>query len=196
MNPRVALVVGAGSPLGQQVARGLAAEGFRVALNDLLPNHIEPLALELGERVIAYPTDLSRKLSLQTTLQSILETWRRIDVLVFIATTQPLTSLLDMDEWDWHRALDLNLTAAFLCMQSVGRVMRELGGGTLINVLPLEAKGSAVYAAAAAGLAALSESVAGEFAAHHIQVHSLVGDRANARSVIQLCIGETATKTK
>src|SRR3972149_12200615 len=85
MEARVALIVGAGSPFGQQVARNLAAAGLRVALNDLLPNHIEALAAELnaaGGQAAAYPTDLSRKLGLQTLLQAILETWEGIDGLV------------------------------------------------------------------------------------------------------------------
>lgn len=166
----VALVVGAGSTLGQAVARVLAAKGFRVALNDLLPNHIEALAAKLGEHTAAYPADLSRKLALQTMLQEILERWQRIDLLVFIPTTRPTTPLLDLDEWDWHRALDLNLTTAFLCMQSVGRVMRELGGGTMVNMLPTEWKDSTLFAAAVSGLAALTEGAAKEFAAHGIRV--------------------------
>jgi NAD(P)-dependent dehydrogenase (short-subunit alcohol dehydrogenase family) len=170
MSNSVALIVGAGSSLGQQVARSLAAAGFRVALNDLLPNHIEPLDAELGEQAIAYPIDPSRKLGVQTMLQSILETWQRIDVLVFIPTVQPTTPLLDLDEWDWHRSLDLNLTAAFLCMQSVGRVMRELGTGSIISILPPGDSRSPVYQAAAAALDALTKAVADEFAGYGISV--------------------------
>ncbi|MEX2160659.1 MAG: SDR family NAD(P)-dependent oxidoreductase [Anaerolineales bacterium] len=191
---KVALIVGAGSSLGQQIARGLARAGLRVALNDLLPNHIESLATDLGEQAAAYPIDPSRKLGLQTMLQSILETWQRIDVLVFIPTAQSTTPLLDLDEWDWHRSLDLNLTTAFLCMQSVGRVMRELGGGIIVNVLPEGTGASAVYTAAASGLAALSEAAAAEFSAHNIQVHFLAGAPANLLSILQLCAAETETK--
>jgi NAD(P)-dependent dehydrogenase (short-subunit alcohol dehydrogenase family) len=40
-----------------------------------------------------------------------------------------------MDEWDWHRVLDVNLTGAFLMTQSVGRVMRDQGSGVIINLL-------------------------------------------------------------
>src|SRR3972149_1572881 len=135
---RVALIVGAGTELGQAVARQLATNGVRVALNDLLPDRVELIAKEIqttGGEAIVYAADLSRKLALQTVLQNILEGWARIDILIFIAFSQPADALLDIDEWDWHRSVDLNLTAAFLCMQSVGRVMRELGGGGIINML-------------------------------------------------------------
>jgi NAD(P)-dependent dehydrogenase (short-subunit alcohol dehydrogenase family) len=184
---KVALIVGAGSAPGQQAARALAGAGFRVALNDQMPNRIEALAAELGAKAAAYPIDVSRKLALQTMLQSILEEWARIDVLVFVPTTAPETPLLDMDEWDWHRTIDSNLTAAFLAMQSVGRIMRQLGSGAIINILELEYSPSPVFRAAVTGLQALSEAAKGEFAAHNIQVHCLSAE--NATSILDLVSG-------
>lgn len=177
---KVALIVGAGSAAGQQAARTLHAAGFCVALNDQLPNHIEALAAELGERSAAYPGDVSRKLALQTMLQNILEDWARIDILVFVPTVAPETPLLDLDEWDWHRTIDSNLTAAFLAMQSVGRIMRQLGGGAIINILKLEYSPSPVFQAAASGLQALSEAAKREFAAHNIHVHCLSTERVDS----------------
>lgn len=162
-NERVALVVGAGSPLGESIAKQLAAAGWRVALNDLLPTRIEPTAATIGAQAAAFSNDLTRKLALQTMLQSILEKWERIDALIFIASVQPTTPVLDMDEWDWHRAIDANLTAAFLCMQSVGRTMRALGSGVVINIATAS-NGSAAFEAAAAGLAALGKAAQAEFA--------------------------------
>ena len=200
MTERVVLIIGAGSTTGAEIARGLATRGLQLALNDLLPTHIEPLAAEIaagGGLAAAFPADVSRKLSLQTMLQEVLEKFARIDILIFIAHVRPPDVILDMDEWDWHRTIDLNLTAAFLCMQSVGRVMRELGGGVIVNVLdapspptslvaakaarsgqalsPQSRRGekpsaSAVYAVAAAGVEALGRVAEEEFAAHGIRV--------------------------
>lgn len=186
MTERVALIAGAGSELGQQLARWLAAAGWRVALNDLLPTRIEPLAQHIraaGGEAAAHSADLTRKLALQTMLQAVLEAWGRVDALVFIAGVQPPGSLLDLDEWDWHRALDATLTAGFLSTQSTGRVMRELGGGTIVHIAEA-GEGSAVYAAAAAGLQALSASAAAELAAHNIGVHWV--EQASANEVIAL----------
>jgi NAD(P)-dependent dehydrogenase (short-subunit alcohol dehydrogenase family) len=172
---RVTLIIGAGTPTGAEIARGLVGNGVQVALNDLLPTRIEPLAAEItagGGQATAFPADVSRKLSLQTMLQDVLEKLARIDILVFIANVQPADVILDMDEWDWHRTIDLNLTAAFLCMQSVGRVMRELGGGIIVNVLSPTSGISAAYEVAVAGLEALSRAAGEEFAAHGISVHT------------------------
>jgi 3-oxoacyl-[acyl-carrier protein] reductase len=195
MDPKTALVVGAGSAIGQRAARSLAKAKMRLALNDLLPNHIESLAAELnvaGSQAVAFPADLSRKLGLQTMLQALLETWERIDVLVFIPTVQPGTLLLDLDEWDWHRAVDLDLSAAFLCMQSVGRIMREVGGGVIINVVPQSDIVSPVYAAAAAGLAALSQTCAAEFAAHNIRVHAIAAEQVDEQHLLKLCLQDNS----
>jgi len=196
---RVALVIGAGTELGQAVARQLAFNGIRVALNDLLPDRVELVAKEIqtaGGEAIAHATDLSRKLALQTLLQSILEAWERIDILIFIASVQPTDSLLDMDEWDWHRSVDLNLTAAFLCMQSVGRVMRDLGGGTVINILAgTQNHSSAAYQAAAAGLAALSDAAEQELGQYHIRVYALNASETLAPEIVQLCLSPELAKT-
>ncbi|MEX1071139.1 MAG: SDR family NAD(P)-dependent oxidoreductase [Anaerolineales bacterium] len=187
MNERVALVVGAGSPAGQQIARELSSRGFHVALNDQLPDRIEKLASELGSMAITHAADLSRKLSLQTMLQTILEKWGRIDALIFVASIQPTDAILDMDEWDWHRTIDLNLTAAFLCMQSVGRIMRELGGGVIVNVLVGSSNTeSPVYEAAATGLRALGDSVQPEFAKNNISLQTLNADEDLITKIAEL----------
>jgi len=193
-NPSVALLIGAGSAIGAEITRELASRGVRLALNDLLPTRIEPLAAEIaasGGQASAFPADVSRKLSLQTMLQEVLEKFEHINILVFIANVQPPDAILDMDEWDWHRTIDLNLTAAFLCMQSVGRVMRELGGGVIVNVIAKDVQRpthssqqatpqgrlsnvkkpeSSAYEVAAAGVEALSRAAEEEFAAHKIRV--------------------------
>jgi NAD(P)-dependent dehydrogenase (short-subunit alcohol dehydrogenase family) len=188
MTERVALIVGAGTASGQQIARELAANGFRVALNDLLPDRIEALAADLSSQAIAHAADLSRKLSLQTMLQNILEKWGRIDALVFVASIQPTDPILDMDEWDWHRTIDLNLTTAFLCMQSVGRVMRELGGGVIVTVLAGDPSvASPAYEIAAAGLRALAESAQAEFAANNIKLHTVDSGPEVGAQVAKIC---------
>lgn len=172
MSERVVLLAGAGTPLGQELARQLAAQGWRVALNDLLPTRVQPLAEEIaaaGGQAIAAAADLTRKLALQTMLQGVLEHWGRVDALILIPSVQPEGNVLDLDEWDWHRGIDATLTAGFLATQSIGRVMRELGGGVVVYV-GTAGNGSPVFAAANAGLEALAQAAAGELAAHNIRL--------------------------
>lgn len=186
----VALLVGASSPVGEAVAHGLAAAGWRLALNDLMPGRIESLAAELnagGGEALAAAADVSRKLALQTMLQVVLDPWERIDLLVFLPIAQPAGNLLDLDEWDWHRTLDLNLSAAFLCMQSVGRVMRQLGGGRMVLAQSLQADAPAAWQAASGGLGALAAAAGVELGAHQIEVHNCPAD---PDQVLTLCLSK------
>ena len=178
LHERVALVIGAGSPLGEAAAKALAAAGSRVAVCDWSPDAAERVANGLGEaggHAMAVAADASKKLALQSAIQAVLERWERIDVLVNASAVQPLAALLDMDEWDWHRALDLNLGAAFMATQSVGRVMRELGGGLIVFLVDASVKAidSPAYMAAAGGVRALCEAVQRELANAEIVVELL-----------------------
>ena len=178
-NERVALIVRAGNEIGGRLAAELAEAGFWVALNDLLPDRIEQVADGIRSRgglASAHSADPTRKLALQTMLQEILELWGRVDVLIFIANSQPTDKVLDMDEWDWHRALDQNLTVAYLCTQSVGRVMREIGGGVIAYVLAGDQRPSAAYETAAAGLQGLAKAAAQELAAQNIRIFATDAD--------------------
>lgn len=172
---RVAFVVGADSPLGSRAARALAAAGARVALNAWAPDAVEKLAAQIaagGGEALAFPGDASKKLALQSALEAMLADWGRVDMLVNAGAVQPETPILELDEWDWRRTLDLNVSAAFLATQSVGRVMRELGGGLIVNLLDGESN-SAAYAIARGALGALAEAAAAQYAAYNVNVVSL-----------------------
>src|SRR6185369_16516379 len=75
------------------------------------------------------------KVGAQLIINQVEDDFGRIDILINHAAVEPRIPLLDMDEWDWHRVLDVNLTGAFLMSQSVGRVMRANGGGIIVNLL-------------------------------------------------------------
>jgi NAD(P)-dependent dehydrogenase (short-subunit alcohol dehydrogenase family) len=177
LDGQVALVVGAGHGAGRLIARHLSAAGAQVALNDQLPGPIEQLAEELGAAARPFPGDSAKKLSAQGLVQDVVEAYGRIDLFVFANAVQPRDPILDMDEWDWRHGLDLNLTGAFLMTQTVGRVMRALGGGRILMVVdhPSDdgAPTSAAYRTAAAALRGLAQAAEEEFRAYNIHVHTL-----------------------
>jgi NAD(P)-dependent dehydrogenase (short-subunit alcohol dehydrogenase family) len=85
--------------------------------------------------------------------------------------------LLDMDEWDWHRVLDVNLTGVFLMMQSTGRIMRANGGGVIVNLASLP-EGTitldrSAYTASLFGMVGLTRQASRELFAHNIRVHAV-----------------------
>jgi NAD(P)-dependent dehydrogenase (short-subunit alcohol dehydrogenase family) len=83
-----------------------------------------------------------------------------------------------MDEWDWRRTIDVNLTGAFFTLQTVGRVMWEQGGGVVVNIGSIAGraqglKDRAAYVASKTGLLGLTREAAREFAAYNIRVNAV-----------------------
>ncbi|MFO3796454.1 MAG: SDR family NAD(P)-dependent oxidoreductase [Anaerolineales bacterium] len=140
MEQKVIFVNGAGRGLGRTLAEAFARQGAAVAINDLSPITLDwAQGLEAqGCTLRTYTEDPTRKIVAQALVKQVEDEWGRIDVLVHHAAVAPSARLLDMDEWDWHRSLDLNLTAAFLLIQSVGRIMRQQGGGLILLLLSPE----------------------------------------------------------
>jgi 3-oxoacyl-[acyl-carrier protein] reductase len=175
--PKTALITGASRAPGPDLARTLAARGWRVALNDLNPFVLDQLVQEITEAgglAHAHFADIAQKLALQTILNDLEDAWGPMDVLINNTRVMPTMPLLDMDEWDWRRVLDVNLTGAFLLTQVVGRIMRAQGGGTIIHLLhPDEDAGHAAYAATQAGLEGMVRVAEKELGEVGVKVHRI-----------------------
>ena len=173
---KVILVTGAGKGSGRLAAVTFAAKGATVAVNDVSPVNLDETVatiLAAGGRVKDYVEDISKKMPVQTLLNQVLDDFGRIDILVNCAEVEPTFSVLEMDDWDWQRTLDVNLTGVFLLTQSVGRIMKEKGGGIIVH-MDKHAKGPerrAAYFASKAGAAALVKTAADEFASFGVRVH-------------------------
>ena len=191
---KVILVTGAGKGTGRSVAEAFAAEGAIVAANDISPVNLDEtvrLITANGGRVKAYVEDIAKKMPVQTLLNAVLDDYGRIDILVNCAEVEPLKSVLEMDDWDWHRTLDVNLNGAFLLTQSVGRIMKEKGGGIIVHVGE-RAKGSekrAAYFTSKAGLAALSALASYELSEDGIRVYHVQPEETGdvVRHILELC---------
>jgi NAD(P)-dependent dehydrogenase (short-subunit alcohol dehydrogenase family) len=190
---KVVLITGAGKGSGRELAKGFAKHGAIVAANDISPNNVEDVVGEInagGGQARAYIEDVAKKVGAQALVKQVEDDFGRIDILVNHAAVEPRSPLLDMDEWDWHRTLDVNLTGAFLMTQSVGRVMREQGGGVIINLISDAGRDEhpmrAVFFASMAGLEAFSQQAANELAPYGIRVHA-VRTNTNLEAILDLC---------
>ena len=134
---KVVLITGAGKGIGRRLAEELAALGATIVANDISPINVEEVAAGIrarGGMVKVYVEDVAKKVGAQMLVKRVEDEFGGLDVLVNHAAVEPHTPLLDMDEWDWHRTLDVNLTGAFLMSQSAGRVMRAKGSGVILNL--------------------------------------------------------------
>lgn len=196
---KVVLITGAGKGSGRKLAEAFAQHGAIVAANDISPINVEAVVEEIqakGGDARAYIDDIAKKVGAQALVKGVEDDLGRIDILVNHAAVEPHSPLLEMDEWDWHRTLDVNLTGAFLMTQSVGRIMREQGGGVILNLIaPVsgvpeagrdESPMRAAFHASMAGLDALGLQAAREFESYGIRVHAVTTDTA-IETILDLC---------
>ncbi|MFL7869604.1 MAG: SDR family NAD(P)-dependent oxidoreductase [Anaerolineales bacterium] len=196
---KVVLITGAGKGAGRRLTTAFAELGATVAANDISPVNVEELVQEInasGGNARAYIDDVAKKVGVQALVKQVEDDFGRIDILVNHAAVEPRSALLDMDEWDWHRTLDVNLTGAFLVTQSVGRMMRAQGGGVIVNLIAADAGVTeagrdesplrAAFLASMAGLDAFSQQAARELAPYGVRVHA-VKSNTDVESILELC---------
>jgi 3-oxoacyl-[acyl-carrier protein] reductase len=178
---KVILITGAGRGMGREIALAFSSLGAVVAANDINPINLDATArqiLEAGGVASAYVFDIAKRMPIEAMVAQVLDHFGRIDILVNHASVAPDTSLLEMDEWEFHRTLDVNLAGPFFTMQQVGRVMQKQGGGVIVNLIStIEQgriqKGHAAHLASQAGLVGLTHAAAREFSAHNIRVNAV-----------------------
>jgi 3-oxoacyl-[acyl-carrier protein] reductase len=178
LKDKVVLITGAGKGTGSALARAFAEHGAIVAANDISPINVEQVVTEItsrGGKAKAYIEDVAKKVGAQYLVNSVEDDFGGIDILINHAAVEPHAPLLEMDEWDWHRTLEVNITGAFLMIQSVGRVMRTKGKGAILTIVTESGQGAAraAYLSSMAGLAALSHQAEVELGPHGIRVGTM-----------------------
>jgi 3-oxoacyl-[acyl-carrier protein] reductase len=200
---KLVLITGAGRGSGRLLAEAFGERGAFVAANDISPVNVDEVVAGIvsrGGSAKSYLDDVAKKIAVQTMVKQIEDDLGHIDILVNHAAVKPRVPLLDMDEWDWHRVLDVNLTGAFLMMQSVGHAMRVQSRGVIINLITGAGEGSdkeaGAYQASMAGLLALTRSAARELSPHGIRVNGLVDVHQDkiVDVVLDLCLSNANGK--
>jgi 3-oxoacyl-[acyl-carrier protein] reductase len=195
LKDKVVLITGAGKGAGRALALAFAEHGAFVAANDISPVNVELVVAEIeacGGRAKAYIEDVAKKVGVQCLINNVEDDFGGIDILVNHAAVEPHMSLLDMDEWDWHRTLDVNLTGTFLMTQSVGRAMREKGKGEILNIVAGSGKGAdttrgmGAFLSSMAGLAALSHQADRELSPLGIRVYTVENSTEVVKDVMNI----------
>lgn len=179
LKDKIILITGAGKGSGRLLAKAFAERGATVSANDISPINVEKVVEEInqqGGRAKAYIEDVAKKVGVQNLINTVEDDFGRIDILVNHAAVEPNVPLLSMDEWDWHRVLDVNLTGVFLMTQSAGRVMKEKGGGVIINLITVstrDERSEAAFVASMYGLDGFTRQAARELSPHGIKVYAM-----------------------
>jgi NAD(P)-dependent dehydrogenase (short-subunit alcohol dehydrogenase family) len=136
---RIAVVTGAGSGIGAAVVEVLLDAGWSVVLAGRREQLLTEVAARLdatGERTLVVPTDIADAAQVAALFARAVTRFGRIDLLFNNAgTSAPNVPLADLDEADWRRVVDVNLTGTFLCQREAFRVMgtQQPQGGRIIN---------------------------------------------------------------
>lgn len=136
MQPRVALVTGAGSGIGRAVAIALAGAGYAVTLAGRRAAPLEETAALAEGKTLVIPVDVTDAVAVASMVDQTVGKFGRLDVLFNNAgTAAPPTPTDELAPEVWRRVIDTNLTGAFLCAQAAFRAMKaqEPQGGRIIN---------------------------------------------------------------
>jgi 3-oxoacyl-[acyl-carrier protein] reductase len=126
---KTALVTGANGAIGSEISRALAEEGAHVIVNYFEDRErAEALAASIGG------TAKYADIGIAADVDNMIAGFPRIDILVNNTGIQTFSPLLDLPEADWDRVIRTNLKGCFLCTQRVGRLMKQNGGGRIINL--------------------------------------------------------------
>lgn len=175
----VVLVTGAGRGIGRAVALAFARQGAILAVNDLTPVNLAETIAQIRAvdgQVKEYIFDIAKQMPVEAMIAEVLQDWGRIDILVNNAGVHPFGALLDMDEWDFRRVLDVNLCGPFFTLQCAGRAMRSQGGGQIVNIAAAiddTSQDSAAFVASKTGLIGLTRVAARELAPYNIRVNAV-----------------------
>ncbi len=173
----------AGTGIGSATARRLLAEGATVVISDTHERRLGETAAELasvtadGEPPLAIPCDVTNEDQVQALFRGAVDRHGRIDVVVNNAGLGGTAELADMTDEQWHKVVDVTLTGTFRCTRAALGILRQQGSGVIVNnasVLGWRAQaGQAHYAAAKAGVMALTRSAAVEAAPFGVRVNAV-----------------------
>jgi 3-oxoacyl-[acyl-carrier protein] reductase len=175
----------AGTGIGSATARRLLAEGAVVVLSDAHERRLGETAAELaglaadagGDVPLAVPCDVTDEAAVQALFAAAVERHGRIDVVVNNAGLGGTADLVEMTDEQWHAVVDVTLTGTFRCTRAALRILCAQGSGVIVNnasVLGWRAQaGQAHYAAAKAGVMALTRSAAVEAAPFGVRVNAV-----------------------
>jgi len=192
LHGRNALVTGGARGIGQATALVLAREGANVAVPDIMSTQETVEKIEaLGRRALGIKADISNSSNVKKMVADAIRAFGHIDILVNNAGVVHRDTLLETSEATWNRVIDIILKGTFLCIQAIYPHMREQGYGKIVNVssisgiiggavskpgdAPEKVKGRSgpAYAAAKAGVIALTRWIAKDVAKDGIYVNSI-----------------------
>jgi NAD(P)-dependent dehydrogenase (short-subunit alcohol dehydrogenase family) len=180
LTSRTAVVVGGSTGIGRALALGLADAGADVVTTARREALVEEVAREIearGRRTLRVASDVGDVASLEAVRETVLREFGKIDILVVAAGVTRRVPTLDLDEAEWDRIIDTNLTGTFHACRVFGRTMVAAGYGRIINIASLASfvglLDVAAYTASKSGVAGFTRALAVEWAPSGVTVNAI-----------------------
>jgi 3-oxoacyl-[acyl-carrier protein] reductase len=173
----VLVTAAAGTGIGSATAQRCLDEGATVVISDAHERRLGEAADALGGDTLAVTCDVTDEAQVQAMIDAAVQAHGRLDVLVNNAGLGGTAALVDMTDEQWDRVLDISLTGTMRCTRAALRHMYERGSGVIVNnasVIGWRAQaGQSHYAAAKAGVMALTRCAAIEAARHGVRINAV-----------------------
>ena len=178
-SPKVALVTGAARGIGRAAAERFLAEGWQVGLLDIDGDNLKKTMAAIGKPdiTLALTCDVSDPAQVEQAFEAMTKRFGRLDALVNNAGIAIFGPIGDTKFADWQRVLAVNLNGPFLMTQRAVPLMRDSGGGAIVNITSISGLRASTlrvaYGTSKAGLAHLTKQQAVELAALNIRVNGV-----------------------
>src|SRR3954470_7373555 len=173
---KVAVITGAASGIGKEIALAFARHGAKVVIADLDQKAAQETASEidpLGQRALGVAMDVSNEEQVEAGMARVIETFGRLDILISNAGVQIVAPLVDFEFTKWKKLLSIHLDGAFLTTRAALRQMYRQKSGSIIYMGSVHSKEAsplkAPYVTAKHGLVGLAKVVAKEGAAYGVR---------------------------
>jgi NAD(P)-dependent dehydrogenase (short-subunit alcohol dehydrogenase family) len=204
---KVALITGASRGIGQAVAIGLAQAGADIAIASRKLPDLEKVAEQVrktGRKCLPVAAHVARVEEINNLVGQVMAEYGKIDILVNNAATNPtMASAMDVDERAWDSIMNLNLRGLFFLSQAVARLMKEKGGGKIINISSIAGISPdllPVYSISKAGVIMATKVMAQQWAQYNIRVNAVAPGLTKTRfsealwknpDILKLAMGKT-----
>ncbi|WP_067534981.1 SDR family NAD(P)-dependent oxidoreductase [Nocardia crassostreae] len=175
---KVAVVTGAASGIGSAIATALIAEGAQVVGLDIDEPGLQKKSAELGDSFVPVVADVTVESQVESGIATAATRFSRLDIAFNVAGGSRIGAITDLAEADWDFTVDLVQKSVFLCTKHESRLMRDTGGGAIVNISSLDGRipmpvGSP-YATGKAGVVMFTKNAALELAQHRIRVNAVL----------------------
>ncbi|KUO60313.1 MAG: 3-ketoacyl-ACP reductase [Gracilibacter sp. BRH_c7a] len=177
---KVVVVTGSGKGIGRCIAQTYASHEARVVIAEKEESfgiETESLIKNSGGKAVFVPTDVSRPYDVEQLMERVREIYGYIDVLINNAGVSKFLSPYELTIEQWDNIINTNLRSVFISSREAAKIMRENGGGSIVNISSTRAfmseENSEAYAASKGGIIALTHALAASFSDDNIQVNSI-----------------------